>query len=56
MIWRVALEIETTMRPTGLATMVNMFPGVNDARVHSSELVARDKPTNPELPKGGTPK
>lgn len=46
MIWRVTLEVETTLRPTDLAVMVNMFPGVIDARVDSSELIARDKPTN----------
>lgn len=46
MSWRVTLEVETTLRPTELAIMVNMFPGVNDVRVDSSEMIARDKPTN----------
>lgn len=33
MSWVVILEINSELRPTELAIMVGMFPGVNDVRV-----------------------
>lgn len=44
MSWTVTLEVDSELRPTELAIMVNMFPGVNDCRITDS------KNNNLELP------
>jgi len=37
MSWTVTLEVDSNLRPTELAVMVNIFPGVNDCRVVESK-------------------
>jgi hypothetical protein len=37
MSWTIMLEVDSELKPTELAIMVNMFPGVNDCRVEDSQ-------------------
>lgn len=47
MSYHVTLQIDSELKPTELAIMVNMFPGVNDCYIAASELV-KDKAELPE--------
>ena len=44
MSWLVTLEVDSELKPTELAILVNMLPGVNDCRVAETKKLPEATP------------